>query len=130
MTTGRARRCGWYDAPIARYAVRVNGLTDFFLTKLDVLTDWEKIPVCVAYEIDGKRVEELPASQSDFHHAIPIYEYLPGWKEDISSAKTLTDLPKNAQSYIKFLEDISGAPMSAIGVGPGRTQTIVVKDFI
>jgi len=130
VTTGRARRCGWFDAPIARYAVRINGLTDFFLTKLDVLTGWEKIPVCVAYEIDGKRVEELPASQSDFHHAKPIYEYLPGWSEDISQAKTFADLPVNAQNYIKFLEEISGAPMSAIGVGPGRDQTIVVKEFI
>ena len=130
VTTGRARRCGWYDAPIARYAVRVNGLTDFFLTKLDVLTGWKKIPVCVAYEIDGKRVEELPASQSDFHHAKPIYEYLPGWTQDISHAKTVSDLPQIAQQYVKFLEDISGAPMSAIGVGPGRTQTIIVKDFI
>jgi len=130
VTTGRARRCGWFDAPIARYAVRINGLTDFFLTKLDVLTGWEKIPVCVAYEIDGKRVEELPASQSDFHHAKPIYEYLPGWSEDISKAKTFADLPVNAQKYIKFLEEISGAPMSAIGVGPGRDQIIVVKEFI
>lgn len=129
VTTGRARRCGWYDAPIARYAVRVNGLTDFFLTKLDVLTGWEKIPVCVAYQIDGKRVEELPASQSDFHHAIPVYEYLSGWNEDISKARTVADLPKNAQRYVKFLEEISGAPMSAIGVGPGRNETIVVKDF-
>jgi adenylosuccinate synthase len=110
--------------------VRVNGLTDFFLTKLDVLTGWKEIPVCVAYEIDGKRVEELPASQSDFHHAKPIYEYLPGWTEDISTARRLSDLPKNAQAYISFLEKISGASMSAIGVGPGRDQTIVVKDFI
>jgi adenylosuccinate synthase len=130
VTTGRNRRCGWFDAPIARYAVRVNGLTDFFLTKLDVLTGWEKIPVCVAYEIDGKHVEELPASQSDFHHAKPIYEYLPGWKENISKAKTVADLPKNAQEYVKFLEKISGAPMSAIGVGPGRDETIVVRDLI
>jgi len=130
VTTGRNRRCGWFDAPIARYAVRVNGLTDFFLTKLDVLTGWEKIPVCVAYEIDGKRVEELPASQSDFHHAKPIYEYLPGWKENISKAKSVADLPKNAQEYVKFLEKISGAPMSAIGVGPGRDETIVVRDLI
>jgi adenylosuccinate synthase len=130
VTTGRARRCGWYDAPIARYAVRINGLTDFFLTKLDVLTGWEKIPVCVAYEIDGKRVEELPASQSDFHHAKPIYEYLPGWSEDISKARKLSDLPINAQGYIKFLEEISGAPMSAIGVGPGRDETIQIRDFI
>jgi len=130
VTTGRARRCGWYDAPIARYAVRVNGLTDFFLTKLDVLTGWEKIPVCVAYEIDGERVEELPASQTDFHHAIPIYEYLPGWSEDISKARTLAELPPAAKNYVKFLEEISGAPMSAIGVGPGRNETIVVKDFV
>jgi adenylosuccinate synthase len=130
VTTGRNRRCGWFDAPIARYAVRVNGLTDFFLTKLDVLTGWDKIPVCVAYEIDGKRVEELPASQSDFHHAKPIYEYLPGWKENISKARSVADLPKNAQEYVKFLEKISGAPMSAIGVGPGRDETIVVRDLI
>jgi adenylosuccinate synthase len=130
VTTGRARRCGWYDAPIARYAVRINGLTDFFLTKLDVLTGWEKIPVCVAYEIDGKRVEELPASQSDFHHAKPLYEYLPGWSEDISKARKLSDLPVNAQGYIKFLEKISGAPISAIGVGPGRDETIQIREFI
>jgi len=130
VTTGRARRCGWYDAPIARYAVRINGLTDFFLTKLDVLTGWEKIPVCVAYEIDGRRVEELPASQSDFHHAKPIYEDLPGWSEDISKARKLSDLPVNAQGYIKFLEKISGAPISAIGVGPGRDETILVRDFL
>ena len=130
VTTGRNRRCGWFDAPIARYATRINGLTDFFLTKLDVLTGWEKIPVCVAYEIDGQRVEEVPSNQSDFHHAKPIYEYLPGWKEDISTAAEFSDLPKNAQSYVRFLEEISGAPMSAIGVGPGRTQTISVRDLI
>ena len=130
VTTGRNRRCGWFDAPIARYANRVNGLTDFFLTKLDVLTGWEKIPVCVAYEVDGKRIEEVPASQSDFHHAKPIYEYLDGWKEDISKCKKFEELPTNAQKYVKYLEKISGAPMSAIGVGPSRDQTIVVKDFI
>ena len=130
VTTGRNRRCGWFDAPIARYAVRINGLTDFFLTKLDVLTGWQKIPVCVAYEIDGLRVEELPASQSDFHHAKPIYEYLPGWSENISKAKSVADPPKNAQEYVKFLEKISGAPISAIGVGPGRNETIVVRDLI
>lgn len=130
VTTGRNRRCGWFDAPIARYATRVNGLTDFFLTKLDVLTGWEKIPVCVAYEVDGVRVEEVPASQSDFHHAKPIYEYLPGWTEDLSNAKTFADLPENAQKYVQFLEKASGAPISAIGVGPGRNQTIVLKEFI
>jgi len=130
VTTGRNRRCGWFDAPIARYAVRINGLTDFFLTKLDVLTGWEKIPVCVAYEVDGVRVEELPASQTDFHHAKPIYEYLPGWIENISTAKSIDDLPVNAREYVKFLEKASGAPISAIGVGPGRDETIVVRDLI
>jgi adenylosuccinate synthase len=130
VTTGRNRRCGWFDAPIARYAVRVNGLTDFFLTKLDVLTGWEKIPVCVAYEVDGVRVEELPASQTDFHHAKPIYEFLPGWSESISKAKSIDDLPVNAREYVKFLEKLSGAPISAIGVGPGRDETIVVRDLI
>jgi len=84
----------------------------------------------VAYEIDGKKVDELPSSQTDFHHAKPIYEFLPGWSEDISGAKTLKDLPANARAYVQYLESISGAPISAIGVGPGRDQTIVVKDLI
>ncbi|KJS55380.1 adenylosuccinate synthase [Streptomyces rubellomurinus] len=130
VTTGRDRRCGWFDAVIARYATRVNGLTDFFLTKLDVLTGWEQIPVCVAYEIDGRRVDELPYNQSDFHHAKPIYETLPGWSEDISKAKTFAELPKNAQAYVKALEEMSGAPISAIGVGPGRDETIQINSFI
>ncbi|MDX6313178.1 MAG: adenylosuccinate synthase [Streptomyces sp.] len=130
VTTGRDRRCGWFDAVIARYATRVNGLTDFFLTKLDVLTGWEQIPVCVAYEIDGERVEELPYSQTDFHHSTPVYEYLPGWSEDISKAQTFADLPKNAQAYVKALEEMSGAPISAIGVGPGRTETIEINSFL
>ncbi|WP_103504420.1 adenylosuccinate synthase [Streptomyces sp. SM14] len=130
VTTGRDRRCGWFDAVIARYATRVNGLTDFFLTKLDVLTGWETIPVCVAYEIDGRRVEELPYNQSDFHHAKPIYEYLPGWTEDITKAKSLDDLPANARAYVQALEDMSGAPISAIGVGPGRDETIQIRPFV
>ncbi|MCQ8192818.1 adenylosuccinate synthase [Streptomyces rugosispiralis] len=130
VTTGRDRRCGWFDAVIARYATRVNGLTDFFLTKLDVLTGWERIPVCVAYEIDGKRVEELPYSQTDFHHAKPIYETLPGWSEDITQAKTFDELPKNAQTYVQALEEMSGAPISAIGVGPGRDETIQINSFL
>jgi len=129
-TTGRPRRCGWFDAPIARFATRVNGLTDFFLTKLDVLTGFEQIPVCVAYEIDGVRHDEIPMTQTDFHHAKPIYEMLPGWSEDISGARTVEDLPANARAYVKFLEDISGAPMSAIGVGQDRNATIVVNDLI
>ena len=130
VTTGRPRRCGWFDAPIARYATRVNGLTDIFLTKLDVLTGIERIPVCVAYEIEGQRVTELPMSQTDFHHARPVYEELPGWTEDISDARSIEDLPANAQAYVRYLEELSGAPISAIGVGQDRDATIVVRDML
>ena len=129
-TTGRPRRCGWYDAPVARYAARINGVTDFVLTKLDVLTGWERIPVCVAYEIDGVRVEELPAGQREFSAAKPIYEYLPGWTEDISGARSLEDLPDAARAYVLALEEMSGARISVIGVGPGREQTVVVHDLV
>ena len=129
-TTGRPRRCGWYDAVVARYATRVNGLTDFFLTKLDVLSGFKEIPVCVAYEIDGKRFEEMPMTQTQFHHAKPIYEMMPGWDEDISGARKFEDLPQNAQKYVEFLEKISGAPMSAIGVGQHRDATISRRDLI
>jgi adenylosuccinate synthase len=129
-TTGRPRRCGWYDAPVARYSARINGVTDFVLTKLDVLTGWERIPVCVAYDIDGVRVEELPADQTAFHHAKPIYESFPGWDEDISKCREFDDLPPNAQSYVRALEDISGAPFSVIGVGPGRDETVVLRDLL
>jgi adenylosuccinate synthase len=130
VTTGRPRRCGWFDAPIARYATRVNGLTDIFLTKLDVLTGIERIPVCVAYEIEGQRITELPMTQTDFHHAKPVYEELPGWTEDISGARSIEDLPANAQAYVRYLEELSGAPISAIGVGQDRDATIVVRDML
>ncbi|GAB3247719.1 adenylosuccinate synthase [Nocardioides dilutus] len=129
-TTGRPRRCGWYDAVIARYAARVNGVTDFVLTKLDVLTGHETVPVCVAYDVDGVRHDEMPVSQSDFHHAVPIYEELPGWWEDISGARTLADLPPNARDYVKAVEEMSGARISAVGVGPARDQTVVVHDLL
>ena len=129
-TTGRPRRCGWYDAVVARYATRINGLTDFFLTKLDVLSGFKEIPVCVAYEIDGKRYDEMPMTQTQFHHAKPIYEMMPGWDEDISNARKFEDLPVNAQKYVEFLEKISGAPMSAIGVGQHRDATISRRDLI
>ena len=130
VTTGRPRRCGWFDAPIARYATRINGLTDIFLTKLDVLTGMERIPVCVAYEVDGVTVTELPMTQTGFHHAAPIYEDLPGWTEDISGARSIEDLPPNAQAYVRYLEELSGAPISAIGVGQDRDATIVVRDML
>ncbi|MBF4634897.1 adenylosuccinate synthase [Agreia pratensis] len=129
-TTGRPRRCGWYDAPIARYSARINGVTDFVLTKLDVLTGLEKIPVCVAYDVDGVRVDEVPVSQSDFHHAVPIYEEFPGWSEDITGAREFSDLPINAQNYVLAIEKMSNARISAIGVGPGRDEIVVRHDLL
>ncbi|MCA2227671.1 adenylosuccinate synthase [Nonomuraea aurantiaca] len=130
VTTGRNRRCGWFDAVIARYATRINGVTDFFLTKLDVLSGLERIPVCVAYDVDGTRHDEIPMTQTDFHHAKPVYEEFPGWQEDITGAKTFDDLPPNAQSYVRALEEMSGAPISAVGVGPGRDQTLVIRPLV
>jgi adenylosuccinate synthase len=130
VTTGRNRRCGWFDAPIARYATRINGLTDIFLTKLDVLTGIKEIPVCVAYDVDGVRVEEVPVSQTDFHHAKPIYQMFPGWDEDITGCKTFDSLPKNAQDYVLALEKMSGTRISAIGVGQDRNATIVRHDML
>ena len=129
-TTGRPRRCGWYDVPIARFAARINGVTDFVLTKLDVLTGWDRIPVCVAYDVDGERVDEMPMTQTAFHHAKPIYEFFDGWHEDISGARQMADLPANAQHYIESLEKLSGARISAIGVGPDRAETVVRHDLI
>ena len=129
-TTGRPRRCGWYDAPIARYSARINGVTDFVMTKLDVLTGIEQIPVCVAYEVDGVRFDEMPVSQSDFHHAKPIFENFAGWTEDISGCKKFEDLPKNAQDYVLAIEKMSGARISAIGVGPARDAIIVRHEML
>jgi adenylosuccinate synthase len=129
-TTGRPRRTGWYDAPIARYSARINGVTDYVMTKLDVLTGLEKIPVCVAYEVDGKRVDEVPVSQSDFHHAKPIYEEFPGWDEDITGARQFSDLPKAAQNYVLEVEAMSGARISAVGVGPERDAVVARHDLL
>ncbi len=127
VTTGRPRRVGWFDAVIGRYAARVNGITDFFLTKLDVLSGLETVPVCVAYEVDGKRTDEMPMTQTDVHHAVPVYEELPGWWEDLSRCRTLDELPANARSYVARLEEHCGARISAIGVGPGRDQTVAIR---
>jgi adenylosuccinate synthase len=130
VTTGRARRCGWFDAVIARYSTRVNGITSYFLTKLDVLSGLEKVPVCVAYEVDGKRHDEIPMTQTEFHHAVPVYEYFDGWWEDISKAQTFDDLPSNAQTYIRAAEEMIGAPVSAVGVGPRRDQTLQLRPLL
>lgn len=129
-TTGRPRRCGWVDTVVGRYATRVNGVTDFVITKLDVLTGLDKIPVCVAYDIDGVRHDEMPVNQSDFHHAVPVYEELDGWWEDISECRTFEDLPKKAQHYVLRVEELIGARVSAIGVGPSRDATISLHSLL
>jgi adenylosuccinate synthase len=130
VTTGRPRRTGWFDAVLARYATRVNGITDYFLTKLDVLSGLEKVPVCVAYDVDGARCEDVPMTQTEFHHAKPIYEYLDGWWEDIASARKFAELPANAQAYVRAVEEMIGAPVAAVGIGPRRDQTLQLKDIL
>ena len=125
VTTGRPRRCGWHDAVVTRYAARVNGLTDLVLTKLDVLTGHEEIPICVAYDVDGERTDEMPLTQTGFHHATPVYEMMPGWSEDITGAREFSDLPRSARDYVERIEELARCRVSAIGVGAGREATIV-----
>ena len=122
--TGRRRRPGWFDAVMLRQAVRLNSLSEIFLTKLDVLDTLPVVKVCVAYEVDGERMRHLPYHQSALHKAVPIYEELPGWQEDCSSATTLEELPAKARDYVLFLADQGGVPVSYVGVGPGRLQTV------
>lgn len=129
-TTGRKRRCGWFDAPVVEQAAMVNGFTDMFLTKLDILTGWDRIPVCVAYDVNGERMNHIPLTQSDFHHAKPVYEYLDGWAEDISACRTFGQLPKNTQAYVERLEELVGVRISGIGVGPGREAVVMRHDLI
>ncbi|GIF43837.1 adenylosuccinate synthase [Actinoplanes xinjiangensis] len=123
-TTGRPRRIGWLDLVIGRYAQRINGVTDFAMTKLDNYDGLDEIPVCVAYEVNGVRHDEMPVNQTDFHHALPIYETLPGWKQDISGCRKFEDLPQEAQDFVEFVEARIGARISIVGVGPGREAVI------
>lgn len=129
-TTGRPRRCGWFDAVIGRYSQRINGLTDTVLTKLDVLTGLERLRVCVGYDVQGRRYDDMPYSQSDFHHATPIYEEFEGWAEDITAVRRFEDLPTPARDYVLALESMIGGRISAIGVGPDREATIVRHDLL
>jgi len=130
VTTGRPRRCGWFDAVIGRYAARVNGVTDFFVTKLDVLSGLEQVPVCVAYDVDGKRHTEMPMTQTEFHHAVPVYEFFDGWWEDLSEAREFGELPRNAREYVRSLEEMIGAPVAAVGTGPRRDQTLQLRPLL
>ncbi|HEY2950558.1 MAG TPA: adenylosuccinate synthase [Micromonosporaceae bacterium] len=129
-TTGRERRCGWFDAVVGRYAVRLNGITDLVVTKLDVLSGMDKVPICVGYEIDGERTDDMPLTQTAFHHARPVYEELDGWWEDISKARTEEDLPTNARRYIERIEELCGAPVNVVGVGPGREENVVRRELL
>jgi len=127
-TTGRPRRCGWFDALVARYAVRVNGLSGIAITKLDVLSGLETIKVCTGYSYRGSVLDEIPASLEIMEQCTPIYEELPGWSEDITKAKSMTELPDNARSYVARVEELSGAPVVLVSVGPRRDETIVLRN--
>ena len=127
-TTGRPRRCGWFDALVARYAVRVNGLSGIAITKLDVLSGLEKIRVCTGYSYQGTVLDEIPASLEVMEQCTPIYQDLPGWSEDITGAKCMADLPENARTYVARIEELSGAPVVLVSVGPRREETIVLRN--
>jgi adenylosuccinate synthase len=129
-TTGRPRRCGWYDSVVVRWASLVNGLSDLVLTKLDVLTGIEKIKVCVSYEVDGVRFDKMPTDQYDFERAKPIYQEFDGWNENISGARNFSDLPLNAQKYVQALEELSNCRISVIGVGASRDAIIQLHDIV
>jgi adenylosuccinate synthase len=124
-TTGRARRCGWFDAVIARYTARVSGLSDFAVTKLDVLTGLDKLKICVGYRVDGEIIKEFPQSQKIFKQCRPLYEEMPGWQEDLTNVRRFEDLPKAAQNYVQRIEVLTGVPATLVAIGPGREQTIV-----
>ncbi|MFE1745621.1 adenylosuccinate synthase [Coleofasciculus sp. H7-2] len=129
-TTGRKRRCGWFDAVIGRYAVRINGLDCLAITKLDVLDELEEIKVCVAYEIDGDRTEDFPTNSRQFSRCQPIYKTLSGWKQSTADCRTLEDLPQQALDYLKFLAELMDVPIAIVSLGASRDQTIIVEDPI
>jgi adenylosuccinate synthase len=127
-TTGRSRRCGWFDAVGVRHAVRMNGLTGIALTKLDVLTGFKRIPICTAYRYEGKTIDEFPASSKIMHGAQPVYEEMDGWDVSLDSARKLSDLPAAAQKYVRRIEEVVGTKIILVSVGPGREQTILLKN--
>ena len=129
-TTGRRRRCGWFDAVIGRYAVRINGLDCLAITKLDVLDELEEIKVCVAYEVDGEICNHFPTNASQFANCKPVYKTLPGWQESTRGCRSLSDLPKKALTYLRYMAELMKVPIAIVSVGPGREQTIIVEDPI
>ena len=127
-TTGRPRRCGWFDTMVIRYSVRVNGLTGIALTKLDVLSDFDTIKVCTGYTYQGKALETLPAALEIFENCQPVYEELPGWRTDITEVKSFEELPENARAYVRRLEELAGCPIVMVSIGPRRDQTITLRN--
>jgi len=127
-TTGRSRRCGWFDAIGVRHAVRMNGMTGIALTKLDVLTGFKKIPICTAYRYDGNLITEFPASSKVMQKADPVYEEMDGWSEPLDNVRNFSDLPKSAQKYVRRIEKVIGTEIILVSVGPGREQTILLKN--
>jgi len=127
-TTGRPRRCGWFDAVVVRTAVRLNGLSGLALTKLDVLTGFKTIRICTAYEFEGRQLHDFPASAAALRGLQPVYEDVPGWHEPLQRARSLADLPANARAYIRRLEEVTGAPMIMVSVGAGRNETILLRN--
>jgi adenylosuccinate synthase len=124
--TGRKRRCGWFDAALARYAARLNGLTELFVTKLDVLSGFETLKICTGYRAEGDVYDDFPPHQSLFHKAEPIYEELEGWQEEIDEVGTYEDLPKAARAYVERMRELVGVPLSVVSVGPAREQSLPV----
>ena len=127
-TTGRSRRCGWFDAVGVRHAVRMNGLTGIALTKLDVLTGFEKIPICTAYRYKGTAIDEFPASVKVMQKAEPVYEEMDGWNAALDNVREFSELPKTAQKYVRRIEEVIGSEIILVSVGPGREQTILLKN--
>ena len=128
-TTGRPRRCGWFDGVLAGYTARLNGVTSVALTRLDVLAQFESVKVCVAYELDGQRLQSLPASLRDANAVRPVYEELPGWQRDVSDVRHFGDLPREAQRFVRRIEELIGVQVDMISVGPEREQAIVTRDI-
>ena len=126
--TGRARRCGWLDAVLLRYAVRVNGLTELFVTKLDVLSGLPELRICTEYRHEGRRFDDFPPHQTIFHKAEPVYEEVEGWSEELSEVRSLHDLPAAARKYLDRMADLTGVPVRTVSVGPSREQTLVTDE--
>ena len=129
-TTGRPRRCGWLDLPVVKQAVRINGLTDIAMTKIDILTGYDKIPVCVGYELDGKQIDYVPASLEVYGRCKPVWKVFDGWTEDISQIRNYEDLPENCRKYVEFVEEYTKTSVSLVSVSPEREGNIIRKPLI